>query len=85
MGDVVPLREGAEVGPIDAAHAIGLAFQKAVYSLEFQSALAQSPGTRAVLLQRVDTAARGMRDVDRLCDDALAYLREGQATTDGIC
>jgi hypothetical protein len=78
MGEVVPLRRGADTGPIDTAHAIGLAFQKAVYNPEFRSALARCPRTRGRLLLRVvDTAARGMRDVDRLYEDALAYLRAG--------
>ena len=79
MGKVLPIREGVEAAPTDLTDAIGLAYRKASFKLasEFCSIPRQQACT--ILLNGiVDSAARGMRDVDQLCDEALALLRRSE-------
>jgi hypothetical protein len=79
MGQVVPIREGIEAAPTDLTDAIGLAYRKA--SAKLASGFCALPRQQActVLLNGiVDNAARGMRDIDQLCDEALALLRRSE-------
>lgn len=84
MGDVIPIRDGAESGPADAARAIGLAFQKATCQLGVRPSLLPRHLASVILLHRlVDSAAREMRNVGQLCDDACGYLPEVEIKDQG--
>ena len=70
MGEVTPIRRGARIGTDDLARVIWIAYQKAA----IRSGLCVSAdhhACAALLNQIVDSAARGLRDADRLCCDAL--------------
>jgi len=77
MGEVIQLRpHTAPIAP-DAPHAIGLAYQQAAARFAVMQPLAPRDRSCRMLLERiVDSAARGMRDVDQLREDALAHLME---------
>jgi hypothetical protein len=87
MGQVIPIRRGipAGQGPIDPIQVIGTAFHKAVGLADFMPNATDRPDVaRAILLQRiVDSAQRGMRNVDQLCADALEHLRNSEVTFRG--
>lgn len=76
MGEVVQLRphRAAAIAP-DPVHAIGLAYQQACARFAVLQPLAPHDRCCRMLLERiVDSAGRGMRDVNQLRDDALAHL-----------
>jgi hypothetical protein len=76
MGEVRPVREGVEAAPADLTDAIGLAYRKASAKLACEFCAIPRQQVCTILLNGiVDNAARGMRDVDQLCDAAFALLR----------
>ena len=77
MGEVIQLRPHLAPAAPDAAHAIGLAYQQAAARFAVMQPLAPRDRSCRMLLERiVDSAERGMRDVDQLREDALAHLME---------
>jgi hypothetical protein len=76
MGEVLAIREGVEAAPTDLTDAIGLAYRKASAKLASGfCAIPQQQACTNLLNGIVDNAARGMRDVDQLCEAARALLR----------
>ena len=78
MGKVISLRE-ADNEPANVAQAIALAFRKAARQMSMKPSLI--PGERAcnlILNRIVDSATRGMRNIDQLCEDALAHLHASE-------
>jgi hypothetical protein len=79
MGEAIPLLAGADSGPADVVHAIALAFRKAAGQLAMGDLRMSHQQACTFLLNTiVDCAVRGLRDVDHLCDTALAQLRESE-------
>ena len=77
MGEVIQLRPHRALSAPDAPHAISLAYQQAAARFAMMQPLAPHDRSCRMLLERiVDSAARGLRDVDHLREDALAHLME---------
>ncbi len=77
MGEVILLRPHRAPAAPDAPHAIGLAYQQAAARFAVMQPLAPRDRACRMLLERiVNSAERGMRDVDQLREDALAHLME---------
>jgi hypothetical protein len=75
MGEIVPIRDGVESAPAALTDAIEMAYRKA--SLQVACRFCGLPRQQAcaILINGiVDGAARGIRDVNKLCDYALALL-----------
>ena len=83
MRTIIPFAENRPFDP-ETAHLLAAAFENAWNSLaaggdRFTDPL-KAAHSREVLAKRViELAQRGERDSIRLCDDALAYLREQSA------
>jgi hypothetical protein len=79
MGEILPIREGVEAAPADLTDAIALAYRSA--SLKFSSRVCAVPRQHACIILIngiIDGAARGIRDVEQLCEEALALLNNHQ-------
>ncbi len=77
MGDVIQLRPHRAAAAPDTVLAIGLAYQQASARFAVMQPLAPHDRSCRMLLERiVDSAGRGMRDVNQLRDDALAHLMD---------
>ena len=84
MSKVLSLRKTTLGDPTTLPEMIGLAFQKAVRQAAISVIAPQQ--TRTILLNGVlDAAAHGLRDVDRLCEEALARLSEEEVRRYGDC
>jgi hypothetical protein len=78
MGDIIPLARRTLSASAECAEAITLALHKA--AIEAGRALIPGDAACSILLEAiVDRVGRGTRDVNQLCDAALAKLREVEA------
>lgn len=83
MRTIIPFAESRAFDP-ETAHVLSAAFENAWESLTARGDRFADPlkaaHSRDVLAKRIiKSAQRGERDSIRLCDDALAYLREQSA------
>jgi hypothetical protein len=83
MRTIIPFAENRAFDP-ETAHLLAAAFENAWKSVTARGDRFADPlkaaHSREVLAKRViELAQRGERDSIRLCDDALAYLREQSA------
>jgi len=83
MRTVIPFAENRAFDP-ETTHLLAAAFENAWESLTARGNRIDDPlkaaQSREVLAKRIiELAQRGERDSIRLCDDALAYLREQSA------
>ena len=83
MRTIIPFAENRAFDP-ETVHLLAAAFENAWNSLTAKEDRFADPlkaaHSREVLAKRIITLAqRGERDSIRLCDDALAYLREQSA------
>ena len=77
MGEVIQLRPQRVHAVPDAPHAISLAYQQAAARFMAMQPLAPYDRSCRMILERiVDSAGRGMRDVNQLRDDALSHLMD---------
>jgi hypothetical protein len=77
MGEILPIREGIESVPTDLTDVIGLAYRKACSQLTYRFIPIPRHQACTLLIDGIlDGATRGIRDVDQLCDEAFALLRE---------
>ena len=80
MRTIIPFAERRAFDPV-TAHLLAASFENAWNSLAVRGDRLADPlkadHSREVLAKRIiELAQRGERDSIRLCDDALAYLRE---------
>jgi len=77
MGAVLPIREGVDVAPAEVTDVIGQACRRANAGCVIGYSITPHQRARTILLNSImDSAARGLRDVDQLCEEALAELRK---------
>jgi hypothetical protein len=75
MGAIVPIREGVDAAPAELTDAIGIAYRRAALRLASRfCAIPRQQACTILINGIIDGAARGIRDVDQLCEEALALL-----------
>jgi hypothetical protein len=80
MGTVLPFAEHKPFDP-KVAEAMGVAFDTAWQKLLASGSTLASPSSadktrEALAMYIIDVAQRGEHDVNRLCDDAIAFVQD---------
>lgn len=75
MGDVLPIRKAGSAGPAAVTDAIEQAYRKSQTLAAGRTFLPRQEACTILINSILDSATRGMRDVDQLCAVAVARLR----------
>jgi hypothetical protein len=85
MVEILRIRDGVEATPRDLTDLIALAYRKASSRLTTSSLPVPRQQACAILINGIiDGVTRGLRNVDRLCDDHALPVAQNQAS-DASC